>query len=115
MEFKFLDSKLPIALTNLIASYVGPKNNEFVKEIQQKYKKGINKDFMTCNYNYSLWDIKFALKHIFIDVDENSRLKDIHIELDNYFNNDDEYDMSDEIYLIMKFQSRLLKMTEPTK
>ena len=41
MEYQFLDSKLPVDLTNLIA-YVGPKNNKFVKKINNIYQKSCN-------------------------------------------------------------------------
>jgi hypothetical protein len=39
MEFQFLDLKLNVDLTNLIASFVGPKNNKFVKKINKKYEQ----------------------------------------------------------------------------
>ena len=57
MEYKFLDSKLPVDLTNLIASFVGPKSNKYVKKInklmkktkQNKYNKMYNENL--CEYD----------------------------------------------------------------
>ena len=41
MEFQFLDSRLNVDLTNLIASFVGPKSNKFVKKINKMYSETI--------------------------------------------------------------------------
>jgi hypothetical protein len=45
MEFQFLDSRLNVDLTNLIASFVGPKSNKFVKKINKMYSKTVQEIF----------------------------------------------------------------------
>ena len=78
MEYQFLDSKLPVDLTNLIASYVGPKNNKFVKKINNIYQK-------FCNNIYDE-----LLRSNMDEYQENTRLRDIYAITDDEF--EDIYD-----------------------
>ena len=73
MEYQFLDSKLPIDLTNLIASYVGPKNNSLVKKINNIYKK-------TCNNIYDE-----LLRTNMDEYQEYTRMRDIYVITDNEY------------------------------
>ncbi len=45
MEFQFLDSRLNVDLTNLIASFVGPQSNKFVKKINKMYSETVEEIF----------------------------------------------------------------------
>ncbi len=59
MEYKFLDSKLPVDLTNLIASFVGPKNKTHVKEINSLYKRAIDEAYYYKYIEYENAGVEF--------------------------------------------------------
>jgi hypothetical protein len=111
MEFKFLDSKMPIDITNLIASFVGPKNNTFVKELNNLSSKiqassiYPNPTFYDDPFSkgYDISDIRYAMKYKLIEDSKEFRFSDVMIDMENYFED------NDDIYFIMKFQNALLK------
>ena len=89
MEYKFLDSKLPVDLTNLIASFVGPKNKAHINEINSMYN-GLISD---------VWEEKYVELeefHDHFDIGGTSR------EVDRWINKSDNY-------IIGRFQNLKLK------
>jgi hypothetical protein len=88
MEYKFLDSKLPVDLTNLIASFVGPKNKAHVKEINSMQKEVLD----------NVWYYKYN-QYV------NDGVDDVLAEINHYLDNDN--------YLIDDFRKLKLKPYSP--
>jgi hypothetical protein len=59
MEYIFLDKILPVELTNIIASYVGHKNNDFIDEINNIWNETVEDKNIDDEDNADFWLILF--------------------------------------------------------